>query len=73
MSWLKQLEEKIEAAATEIVQLRKQNRSLKARVKRLEKAAADSASEQGAAWVEEREKVRARVTALAGGLEDALR
>ncbi len=69
MDWLKDLEQRVRAAAKDLSALRKQNRTLKARVKKLETEI--SLREEGGDgnWPAEREEVRRRVDRLADELE----
>ncbi len=67
MAAWKEREEKVVAACAELEALRKQNRGLKTRVKKLESELAQGDGAGG--WVEEREEVRKRVSKLAQGLE----
>ena len=70
MDPLKDLEEKVGAACKELEALRKQNRGLKTKVKKLESELAESA--EGGAWREERDEVHERVSKLAASLESLL-
>lgn len=70
MDVLKSLEQQVRAAGEQLEGLRKQNRQLTTKVKKLEAVAADSA--EGAAWREERSEIRERVTKLTSTLESLL-
>jgi peptidoglycan hydrolase CwlO-like protein len=70
MEILKELEEKVKAAGEQLDALRKQNRSLKTKVKKLEAEVAESAG--SSEWQGERDAIRERVTKLAGDLESLL-
>ena len=67
---LKQLERQIEAAAKTIEKLKRENGSLKAKLKKL--GGNDPKGAQKAAWRKEREVVQKRLTRLAGNLEELL-
>lgn len=67
MDFLKDLEEKVGAACEQLEALRKQNRGLKTKVKKLESELGESSA--GGDWLEERDEVRKRVSELARGLE----
>jgi hypothetical protein len=67
---MKELEEKISQVATELAELRKKNRTLVAKVKRLERQAKERLAEgEGRDWSRERDEVRRRVSRLATTLE----
>jgi cell division protein FtsB len=66
----KELERRVEAAAREIEKLKRENNSLKAKVKKL--GGNDPKGAGGTAWRKEREVVQKRLTQLAGNLEDLL-
>ena len=70
MDPLKDLEEKVGAACRELEALRKQNRGLKSKVKKLESELAESADDES--WKEERNEVQKRVAKLAASLESLL-
>ncbi len=70
MDYLKNLEEKVGAACQQIEALRKQNRGLKTKVKKLESELAESSD--GGAWRKEKAEVQKRVAKLADGLEALL-
>lgn len=70
MDPLQDLEEKVGAACRQIEALRKQNRGLKTRVKKLESELAESS--EGGDWRKERAEVHERVAKLAAGLESLL-
>jgi cell division protein FtsB len=68
MEPLKQLERQVEAAAKAIEKLKRENRSLKTKVKKLE---AERGKSSGAsAWAKERQVVQQRLTNLAEHLEE---
>jgi 50S ribosomal subunit-associated GTPase HflX len=70
MEFMKELEEKISQVATELAELRKKNRTLVAKVKRLERQAKESSAEgEGDDWSRERDEVKRRVSQLATTLE----
>ncbi len=71
MDAIKDLERKVESAAKTIEKLRRENRTLKARVKKLGGEEAKSAA-GAAAWAKERKVVRERLTGLADHLEELL-
>ncbi len=66
MDGLKDLEQKVSAACERLEALRKQNRTLKTKVNKLESELAGGVA---GGWREEREEVRKRVSQLARGLE----
>ncbi len=70
MDALKELEEKISAAGEQLQALRKQNRGLKTKVKKLENELSSSSNGEG--WQEERADIHQRVTRLVQGLEQLL-
>ncbi len=70
MDALKDLEEKVTAACEQLEALRKQNRGLKTRIKKLESELAESSD--GGGWREERDEVHKRVAKLAASLESLL-
>jgi len=70
MEILKDLEDKIRAAGEQLDALRKQNRSLKTKVKKLEAELAESGG--SAAWESERAEIRDRVGKLTSDLEALL-
>lgn len=72
MEWLSELEAQVRAAAADLAALRKQNRTLKAKVKKLEARLAEAGGEGGPGWEKERGEVRRRVEKLADGLEKLL-
>ncbi len=69
MDWLKDLEQKVRAATKDLSALRKQNRTLKARVKKLESELSRREGGDDGDWAAEREEVRRRVGRLAEELE----
>lgn len=80
LNWITDLEQKVEAAARELETTRKENRTLKKKVQRLQQqlrevrpvAAKAAKSENGAAWEKERRLIRRRVAKLAESLEKLL-
>ncbi len=73
MDWLSELEKQVRAAAAELASLRKQNRTLKAKVKKLETSLAEGGGGEGEpAWERQRGDLRRRVEKLADGLEKLL-
>lgn len=70
MEILKDLEDKIRAAGEQLDTLRKQNRSLKTKVKKLEAELAESAGSGD--WQGERDEIRGRVAKLTADLEALL-
>lgn len=69
MDWLKDLEQKVRAVSKDLTALRKQNRTLKARVKKLESELGRREGGDDGDWAAEREEVRRRVGRLAEELE----
>lgn len=67
---IKNLERRVEAAAKTIEKLKRQNNSLKAKVKKL--GGDDPRGAGKAAWRKERQVVQKRLTQLAGNLEELL-
>ena len=65
---LKDLERQVEAAAKTIQKLKRENSSLKAKVKKL--GGDDPKGAGKAAWKKERQVVQKRLTQLAGNLEE---
>lgn len=72
MDWIKALEHKVTAVAREMADLRKKNRSLVAKVNRLEREAREKPAAGNDGWEEERREIRDRVERLAGDLEGLL-
>jgi len=74
LSWLKNLEQQVQAATDEIEALRKENRTCKTKVKQLEKKLAEArrADQSAGDWEKERQAVRDRVEQLATSLEKLL-
>ena len=70
MDALKDLAEKVGAAGRELQALRKQNRGLKTKVKKLEAELAEGSNGDG--WRKERAEIRKRVVKLSDGLEALL-
>lgn len=65
-TWLKDLEERVQQAAARIATLREANAGLETRVAELESALAEAEQSDGAsaAWREEREEIKGRVSQL---------
>ena len=70
MDHLKDLERKVETAAKKIERLKRENKSLKTKVKKL--GGDGSKGSSGAAWAKERQVVQSRLTDLADHLEELL-
>lgn len=65
MDWLKPLEEKVAQARAALDDLRKENRTLRSKLRRLEQKKGGSGEASGnPAWEEERREVRRRVESL---------
>lgn len=71
-NWIEDLEEKVKAAARRMADLRKENKSLKTRLGKLEERLEKGADEASDEWAQERETVRRRVGKLADDLEKLL-
>ncbi|MGB3562948.1 MAG: cell division protein ZapB [Thermoanaerobaculia bacterium] len=73
-NWLGELEDKVEAAAKELENLRKENRTIKARLKKLQRELleVDGAREGADTWQRERQQVQRRLATLADSLEQLL-
>ena len=67
---LKDLEQRVETAAKTIEKLKRENSSLRAKVKKL--GGDDPKGTGKAAWRKEREVVQQRLTRLAGNLEELI-
>ncbi len=67
---LSDLERRVETAAKTIVKLKRENNSLKARIKKL--GGDDPKGARKAAWHKEREVVQKRLAQLAGNLDELL-
>ena len=72
MEWLKDLEDQVARATKEIAALRKQNRSLGSRIKRLKREAQVADEAAGGEWDEERAEIRKRTEKIAETLESVL-
>jgi regulator of replication initiation timing len=72
MDWIKALEQKVSAVTREMADLRKKNRSLVAKVGRLEREAREMPAGEGNEWEAEKKEIRTRVERLAGNLESLL-
>jgi cell division protein FtsB len=72
--WLSDLEQKVQAVAEELESLRKENRSQKTHIKRLQEQLSQAAKAGPSAgdWKQERAQIRQRVERLASGLEKLL-
>ncbi len=73
-AWLKDLEEKVHAAAKGLRQAREQNTQLEARVGKLESALTEAQKNQQevTAWQQERDDIQQRVGSLVEHLEELL-
>ena len=73
-NWLGELEDKVETAAKELKALRKENRTIKSRLKKLQREllVADGATEGADSWTRERQQVQRRLAKLADSLEQLL-
>ena len=73
-NWLGELEDKVEAAAKELATLRKENRTIKTRLKKLQRELleVDGATEGADSWRRERQQVQSRLEKLADSLEQLL-
>ena len=73
-NWLGELEDKVEIAAKQLKALRKENRTIKTRLKKLQRELleADGASEGADSWPRERQRVQRRLAKLADSLEQLL-
>lgn len=69
MEWLEGLESKVKEAGRVVAALRKENRALKAKLRRLEDSRGESRSQGAAAWSRERAEIRQRVARLTEHLE----
>ena len=74
LNWLKTLEKQVQAATEEIEALRKENRTCKTKVEKLEQKLAEArrADRSAGDWEKERQAVRDRVEKLATSLEKLL-
>lgn len=80
LNWITDLEQKVETAAREIDSVRKENRSLKKKVQRMQqqlrelrpRSTAASKGDSEAAWKKERRLIQRRVSKLAESLEKLL-
>lgn len=72
MEWLQELEDQIRRATGEIAALRKQNRSLTSRIKRLKREARATDEAAAGDWDEERAEIRQRAEQIAATLETLL-
>ena len=72
--WLGELEDKVETAAKQLKALRKENRTIKTRLKKLQRELleADGATEGADSWPRERQQVQSRLEKLADSLEQLL-
>ena len=69
MDWLKALDKRVAAVTAELADLRKKNRSLVAKVNRLERQARERTEGEKASWASEKADLKQRVESLAGNLE----
>ena len=69
--WLGELEDKVETAAKQLKALRKENRTVKTRLKKLQRELleVDGDTEGAASWRRERQQVQRRLAKLADSLE----
>ena len=80
LNWITDLEQKVESAARELETTRKENRTLKKKVQRLQlqlretrsTAGAGATDDARAAWHKERRLIRRRVSNLADSLRKLL-
>lgn len=74
VKWLTDLEKKIGAVTKELETLRKENKSQKGKIEKLEEklSAAQSTGESASAWEQERDEIRKRVEKLSTALEKLL-
>ena len=74
VKWLSALEKQVEAATKELLSLRKENKSQKSKIDKLESdlAAAKSASVPASDWENERREIRDRVEKLSKTLDKLL-
>lgn len=72
--WLGELEDKVETAAKQLKTLRKENRTIKTRLKKLQRELleVDGATEGADSWRRERHQVQSRLEKLADSLEQLL-
>jgi len=73
-NWLGELEDKVESAAKELATLRKENRTIKTRLKKLQRELleAGGAGEGSDGWQRERQQVQRRLAKLADSLDQLL-
>ena len=72
-AWLRDLEEKVQEASTQLKELREQNDKLQKQVAELEaKLESTPDAEQVAGWTEERDDIRQRVEKLVDHLDQLL-
>ena len=71
MEWLQDLEKKVVEVGAEIAGLRKKNRELNAKIKRLERKAKQQ-NDGSDTWATEREQLRKRVSGLVTTLDSLL-
>lgn len=72
--WLGELEDKVDTAAKQLKALRKENRTIKTRLKKLQRELleVDGATEGADSWRRERQQVQTRLEKLADSLEQLL-
>jgi len=72
--WLGELEDKVDTAPKQLKALRKENRTIKSRLKKLQREllVADGATEGADSWPRERQQVQRRLAKLADSLEQLL-
>ncbi len=69
MDWLKALDKRVAAVTTEVADLRKKNRSLVAKVNRLERKARERSEAESEGWASQKAELKERVDGLAENLE----
>ena len=74
LTWLTDLERKVDAAVRELEALRKENGQFKTKIKRLQEELSRTRGEHQAeeGWEKERQEIRRRVEKLANSLEQLL-
>ncbi|MDH3254130.1 MAG: cell division protein ZapB [Acidobacteriota bacterium] len=72
LDWLKELEKRVSAVVGEVAELRKKNRSLVAKITRLERQARGRSEAEESEWAATRVDLKDRVEKLAGNLETLL-
>jgi len=72
MDWMKALEKRVSAVTAEVAELRKKNRSLVAKVNRLERKSREKSEAASDGWSAEKAELKQHVEGLAGKLEGLL-